>query len=480
MSSKILFSLFLVALSIVCAQNTANTGINTGAALYALRFPDVGQASVALPEALSEVLPLSFTFEAWVMYPGTVPGQGQGTAGDGLYKSIVSRYTMRPDGTYHNMFADFNFQIQKGGEINFFMGNGLNPSFYGVIITAGTLRAGRWTHLAFSVHTPTGKSNPDYATVYVDGVPSNSTWKAGNRQLQTSSPINIGAYLNQDGDVKWWRGFMDEIRIWSTYRNTTEIQANFAMSLAPHTPSLLAYYRCDAGTTLVDDANHYDGVFVSGAGSIQYQMSGAKLGFTVATGRQTSLDIELPGVSTNPFTYVIETIPDASIGSLISGQTPILSNNLPFFLPSNVVTFQAANVESRQTSFTYYGSNTAGREANSTRVLVTVDRVACNPDACGVCNGDNSTCTCIPIPYKGYAAVDLERILAIYEIEQTLDLLNQVEVQIDQALDALDDTTSTSANLNAQFNDMKEFNDGCLAPFDKDLVAFIGELNQMS
>jgi len=118
MSLNIFFGL-LITLSIVYAQNS---GINTGEGLYALRFPDVGQASVALPESLSEVLPTSFSFEAWVMYPGTTPGAKQGTAADGLYKSIVSRYTVRPDGTYHNMYADFNLQIQRGGEINFFYG----------------------------------------------------------------------------------------------------------------------------------------------------------------------------------------------------------------------------------------------------------------------------------------------------------------------------------------------------------------------
>jgi len=469
----------LFTLSIVYAQ-TVNRGINTGEGLYALRFPDVGQASVALPEALSEVLPSSFSFEAWVMYPGTVPGAKQGTTGDGLYKSIVSRYTIRPDGTYHNMYADFNFQIQKGGEINFFMGNGLNPSFYGVIITAGTLTAGRWTHLAFSVHTPNGKTNPDYATVFVDGVASNSTWKSGARQLQSSAPINLGAYMNQDGDVKWWRGFLDEIRIWGLYRNTTMVKSTMAMSVPTNSDGLLAYYRCNAGTVLIDDAHNYDGEFVSGAGSVQYQMSGAKLGFLLGAGRQSSVDVVLPGVGTSPFTYVIETIPDPTVGSLKSNNTVILSNNLPFFLPGNVVTFQAANVEGRTTTFNYYGTNSAGREANSTVVSVSVDRIACNPDACGVCNGDNSTCTCLQIPYKGYDFLDLERILYLYEIDQTLDLINQVEVQIDQALDALDDSYSASANLNAEFTDLKGFNDDCLVPFDKDLEHFVNELNQMS
>jgi len=459
----------LIALSVVSAQNT---GINTGEGLYAIRFPDVGQASVALPQALSQILSPSFTFEGWFMLP---------RPGDGLYKSIVSRYTVRPDGTYHNMYADFNFQIQKAGEINFFMGNGLDPSFYGVIITAGTLKGGRWTHLSFSVHTNNGQANPGYATVYVDGVASNSTWKSGSRQYQASVPINLGAYLNQDGDVKWWRGYMDEIRIWSSYRATSEVRSTMLQSVPVDAANLLAYYKCNTGSVLVDSTrNHYDGEFVSGAGSIQYQISGAKLGFSVGAGRSSTIDIELPGVGTSPFTYVIETIPDASVGSLKSGNTVILSNNLPFFLPSNVVTFQAANVEGKNTTFSYYGTNSAGREANSTIVSTIVDKLSCKPDACGVCGGDNTTCACLQIPYKGYEYNDLERILYLYEIEQTLDLINQVEVQIDQALDALGASTSTTANLNTQLSELEELNDGCLYSFDQELAQFVNELNRMS
>jgi len=475
MSFNVFVAFFLITLSLVFAQNT---GINTGDGLYALRFPDVGQASVALPVSLSEDLTPSFSFEAWVMYPGTVPGAPQGTTGDGLYKTMVSRYSVRPDGTYNNMWADWNFQIQRGGEINFFMGNGLSPSFYGIIITAGTLKAGQWTHLAFSVHTPTGKANPDYATVYVDGVPSNGTWKAGNRQIYQDVPINVGAYMNQDGDVKWWRGFMDEIRIWSTYRTTSDVVSNMELSVATNSPNLLAYYKCNAGTALIDSAHSYDGQYVNGAGSIQYQMSGAKLGFIVGAARQTSFDIELPGVGTNPFTYVIATIPDPSIGTLMSGNSTIFSNNLPFFLPGNVVTFQAGNVDAVNTTFTYYGTNSAGREPNSTQVIVSVSQSACNPDACGVCNGDNSTCTCIPIPYNGYSFSDLERVLLMYEIDLTLDLINQVEVQINQALDAIDD--GTSANLAAESTDLQGFNDGCLSSFDQELDSFLHDLGQMS
>jgi len=463
---------FFVALSV----NAQNTAINTGTSYYALRFPDAGQASVTLPDSLSQALPASFSFEAWIMYPGTV-AKGTPTTADGLYKTIVSRYAVRPDGTYHNMYADFNFQVQKTGNINFFMGSGLSPNFYGVIITPAFLPAGRWTHLAFSVHTPTGSANPNYATVYVDGVAFNSTWKVGNRQLRTDVPIHLGAYLNQDGDVKWWRGFMDEIRFWSYYRTTSDVQASMNVAISAQSTGLLAYYKCDSGAELVDETGKYNGQFVTGAGSVTYQLSGVKLGFNTQVGKQAKVNLDLPGVGTQPFSYVISSVPDPTIGRLSVNGTIIFSDNVPFTLPGKTVTFEAANVDKGNTTFYYYGTNANGREAGSTPVYVTIAGAACNPDACGVCGGNNSTCSCLQVPYKGYDVVELERILLLYEIEQTIDLLHQVQIQIQQAQDALG--SSSSAALDSDITTVQNFNTDCLDKFETDIEPFVSQLSKI-
>lgn len=463
---------FLVAFSV----NAQNPDINTGTSYYALRFPDSGQASVTLPESLSQALPSSFSFEVWIMYPGTV-AKGTPTTADGLYKTIVSRYAVRPDGTYHNMFADFNFQVQKTGNINFFMGSGLSPNYYGVIITPAFLPAGRWTHLAFSVNTPTGSANPSYATVYVDGVPFNSTWKTGNRQTRTDVPIHVGAYMNQDGDVKWWRGYMDEIRFWSGYRTTSDVKANMNIAVDKNTRNLLAYYQCNSGAELKDEVGKYNGQFVTGAGSVTYQLSGVKLGFNVTVGKQARVNVQLPGVSNKPFSYVISSVPDPTIGRLSTNGTLIFSDNVPFTLPGNVVTFEAAAVDRGSTTFYYFGTNADGREAGSTPVFVTIGGAPCNPDACGVCGGNNSTCSCLAVPYKGYDIVELERILLLYEIEQTMDLLQQVQIQVQQAQDALG--SSTGQNLDTDIMTVQNFNTDCLDSFETDIEPFVEKLSNI-
>jgi len=462
----------LVAISV----NAQNEDINTGTSYYALRFPDSGQASVTLPDSLSQALPASFSFEAWIMYPGTV-SKGTPTTADGIYKTIVSRYAVRPDGTYHNMYADFNFQVQKTGNINFFMGSGLSPNFYGVIITPAFLPAGRWTHLAFSVNTPTGSANPSYATVYVDGVAFNSTWKTGNRQLRSDVPIHLGAYLNQDGDVKWWRGYMDEIRFWSGYRTTQDVQASMNVAVAKSAAGLLAYYKCDSGVELIDETGRYDGQFVTGAGSVTYQLSGVKLGFSVEAGKQGKVSIQLPGVGNMPYMNVISSVPDPTIGRLSVNGTIIFSDNVPFTLPGDTVTFEAADVDQGNTTFYYYGTNADGREAGSTPVFVTIGGAACNPDSCGVCGGNNSTCSCLEVPYKGYDVVELERILLLYEIEQTIDLLHQVQIQLQQAQDALGSTTG--GNLDSDISTVQSFNSDCLDTFETDIDSFVDKLSDI-
>jgi hypothetical protein len=357
------------------------------------------------------------------------------------------------------------------------MGSGLTPNFYGVIVTPAFLPAGRWTHLAFSVNTPEGSANPSYATVYVDGVPFNGTWKNGDRQLRQDVPIHLGAYLNQDGDVKWWRGFMDEIRFWGEFRTPEQIMNFMNVAIDGSSSNLLAYYHCDEGSILLDETRNYDGQFVSGAGSVSYQLSGVKLGFDVTVGKQGRVEIELPGVGNVEYTNVIESIPDPAVGRLIADGSTIFSDNVPFTLSSNMVTFEAADVEEGMTTFTYYGTNDDGRELGSTPVRVSIGGEACNPDACGVCNGDNSTCTCLEVPYKGYEVAELERILLMYEIEQTMDLLKQVQIQLDQASDALGG--SSGGDLDADITEVQEFNDLCLESFTVHIDGFVDQLSEI-
>jgi len=349
------------------------------------------------------------------------------------------------------------------------MGNGQSPSFYGVVITGTNMPAGQWTHVAFSVFTSPGQLNPSYATLYVNGVGFNATWKTGERQLLKDSPIQLGSYVNQDPDVKWWRGYMDEIRFWSVYRSVDQIRSTMSITLDPAIAGLLAYYRCDAGSVLVDANRKYDGQFVASSSPITYVLSGVSLGFEVATDIQTTISIELIGSGTSPFIYIIASLPNSTIGGL----NGISNSMLPYSLSGNTVTFTSGNIVGQSTSFTYYGSNTAGREAGSTKVTVRVDQPVCNPDACGVCGGNGSSCTCLDLPYKGYEADELEKIVLIYEMEQTLNLLDDVERKLEQSIDSLD--SHSPSQLPEEITEVQDFQQLCLSSFSDQLDHFLNQ-----
>jgi len=270
---------------------------------------------------------------------------------------------------------------------------------------------------------------------------------------------------------------MDEIRFWSGYRTTKDVQASMNVAVDDNTRNLLAYYKCDSGAELVDETGKYNGQFVTGAGSVTYQLSGVKLGFNVTVGKQGKVNIQLPGVGNKPFSYVISSVPDPTVGRLSVNGTIIFSDNVPFTLPGNTITFEAAASDNGNTTFYYYGTNADGREAGSTPVYVSIGGAACNPDACGVCGGNNSTCSCLQVPYKGYDVVELERILLLYEIEQTMDLLHQVQIQLDQAQDALG--SSSGQNLDMDITTVQDFNTECLDTFESDIDDFVQDLSDI-
>jgi len=132
--------------------------------------------------------------------------------------------------------------------------------------------------------------------------------------------------------------------------------------------------------------------------------------------------------------------------------------------------------------FSFFGTTNimdpAASEATSTIVYIQIGDLPCVPDMCGRCGGDNSTCTCLPLPYNGYNLNDIERILLLYEIEQTLDLLDQLEGKLASAVRTL--AVKNAGSLTAVVNEIQSFNSNCLMTFcekiDKyfDALAAIG------
>jgi len=174
--------------------------------------------------------------------------------------SIVSRYpdpaTIEPDYplvNHTNRYADFNFQIQTNGALNFFMGGSGDPhgsifKKYGILINGGFgVRPLKWTHVAVTVNTPAGSENPDWAYVYVNGRQVNGgKWQTpGYKRNDYSStrPIILGHYVNPQN--QYWEGYMDEIRFWNYARSPEDIFNNIYTVYSGTEEGLLGYYRCN-------------------------------------------------------------------------------------------------------------------------------------------------------------------------------------------------------------------------------------------
>jgi len=112
-----------------------------------------------------------------------------------------------------------------------------------------TFTRGEWYHLALADGGST-------AQVYVNGQPVGSTTNG------FGTLIGLPLQLGSDGTGRFFRGEMDEVRIWNVLRSSTDIRFNVSRALAGTEPGLVAYWRLDesVGATAIDaTSNQLDG-----------------------------------------------------------------------------------------------------------------------------------------------------------------------------------------------------------------------------
>lgn len=105
-------------------------------------------------------------------------------------------------------------QIDNEGRLSFFMGNGLVAPFqYGILLLSPkALPSQKWIHVAVTVETSYGQSEPLTAAMYCDGeLVDEDLWGEGTRQWSPEWPLRISRYDNTDRDVQYWDGKLDEV-----------------------------------------------------------------------------------------------------------------------------------------------------------------------------------------------------------------------------------------------------------------------------
>ncbi|MCX6156610.1 MAG: hypothetical protein NTY74_01375, partial [Ignavibacteriae bacterium] len=167
------------------------------------------------------VLGTTFTQEMWV-YPTSSDGNFHGILG---YPNDGG--SMRPPCVY-----------QHGTKIHFGFSNGSWQSYE---TGDGALTLNSWNHIAATFNGTT-------YTIYVNGLNIYSTTGSSGMTPYNNPQSSIGKLDN------YFKGKIDEVRLWTVCRTAAEIRDNMMCTLAGNETGLAAYYRMDyyEGTTLYD------------------------------------------------------------------------------------------------------------------------------------------------------------------------------------------------------------------------------------
>jgi len=499
-----------------------------GPEAHALQFTGAHDTknSVRLPAELSRALPRGFTFEAWIYLEAE-------TIVDQHYKTIAARWNpsaaAEQPGTYEagsNPEADFVFQVDpRNGRLVFFMGGGRGDCEktslgYGVALFSSgeyNVKPYEWTHVAFSVIATNSADDPFSAKLYKNGVevpqapelPGNA-WRAEcHRNFLRFEPIHIGYYDN--GIEQYWEGRIDEVRVWSEPRDNADIAADFIRPLAGRESNLLAYYPFDEGTgTTIADATPHNlhgtadkPLWVPSQGPTEL-VDGVS-GFPVHV---TLIARSPPPNDNDSFEFIITELP--SNGGLFTTGQPIelitqadVDNKR--VIDGSQITY-VSNIG--YTGFDTFGyaaiSDSTGLTSETHFVVANVAAYTtpgdnCVPDACGVCNGDGSSCvggcdgkggeidvcgvcggggaSCTCVYYKTFHTDELDCVLFQNQVNRTLARVENTIVTLHRALTALE--TFDQACWRNNFFDLGVmleflcgFNNGCLPPWEEKLAEF--------
>lgn len=156
--------------------------------------------------------------------------------------------------------------------------------------------------------------------LYVNGVLS-GTWAFTGNIANTSLPLKIGT----NRLFSYFRGSIDEVRVWNIARSQADIQATLNSYITPANPqwtNLKAYYRLDQGnagnnnTALINEAVDYTGNCNKGT-LTNFALSGATSNW-VHTGNP-----EAPILATNSASSVIFTAATLNGNIFSSGETNV-------------------------------------------------------------------------------------------------------------------------------------------------------------
>jgi hypothetical protein len=192
------------------------------------------------------------TMEMWMYWEASVTTDTQFLIGKGFEQLEI-----------HTGYQNDQLQIVENA-LRFIPTNGVYFD-----TEAHSISQNQWNHIAF-IYAP-GNS---FYKCYINGKETPLTKRGGNTVttaiINTTDSFLMGKRFGND---MYYRGRLDEVRIWNTVRTEAEINSNMFRELEPQT-GLVTYYKMSggSGTTLSDNSDN--GINGSLSGAV-WKVSGA-------------------------------------------------------------------------------------------------------------------------------------------------------------------------------------------------------------
>lgn len=221
----------LVLLSICCLLNISQTEAQTNLALNL----DGTNDYVKIPNSPDINYPLNqdFTVEAYIKVPATP--QTTLLVGD---NDIIEKW---------DNVGGYPYVIRYNNGLGTITAGRYNNSTLKAISTTMTVNDNAWHHYAFVKSGAT-------LYLYVDGVLDVTTADYTSGTTSNNSPLFLGRRGGGD-DRQFFKGELDEVRIWNVARTQAEIAANKNCPLSGNESGLMAYYSFDNPSATAGGSN---------------------------------------------------------------------------------------------------------------------------------------------------------------------------------------------------------------------------------
>ena len=323
-----------------------------------LSFNGSGIALTNSGIGITDISNNGFTLESWV-YP-TVRGLNSIFRKTGDYNLYINGSTLTAE-----VWADGSSSLK-------------------IVRGPSGIALNQWSQVAFTWNGTSGQ-------FYVNGIQSAGVITR-NGNIGSNEPLGIGRSTIYGQSFS---GLLDEVRIWSVVRSSTDINNVMNSCLTGNETGLAAYYKIDAGTgnTLTDYSVNENNATISGAtwsinapslsvGSnatteVTLTVTDAEGNFSIATANVTVLDEILPEITAPDMISVNAT---SAQGAVVNYTTPVGTDNCSVTTEMTAGLADGATFPIGTTAVTYVATDGSGNMASASFNVV-VDR-SCTGD-CG-------------------------------------------------------------------------------------------------